>query len=366
MTASAAFPPMMMYPVTAAPLAAAHPNPIPAASMPPAMSVVDPLSRKLMVPRAALTTTLAMERAGTPSLCMLYLSGRCRQGAQCHQVHADPPTVMRLREAAKSVPTCCVAHGDANAGLIKPEWLQRSVEVNGVVIAAGRLAFTQGLAKLLGGSSAPMVRVVTQQVCRLHVADRCRYSEDCKFLHVCREEADSKLSAWVQPMKPHFAARTAPVAFARPLQQQVPAQQQGPVVVGCATPPSVFLSSDSVYSTPSSMCITPPPTSVAAAVPVNSAQWPASVPINTIAAHLGPAPLAYFVPQFQQVVMMPVAQQQPCMASAPSFGGAATFAPPVVSQASSTSTPSSSSSRAPSSEAELSFVLPASVMEECM
>jgi hypothetical protein len=88
-----------------------------------------------------------------------------------------------------------------------PAWRTRSIDINGVVLPTGKLAFTIGLGKLLSDTTAEMIRTPPQLVCRLHITNRCRYAEDCKFLHVCREEVESKLSAWVQPMIPQFELR---------------------------------------------------------------------------------------------------------------------------------------------------------------
>jgi hypothetical protein len=179
------------------------PQPVSAATL----VVVDPLTRKLVLPRHIVCETQALGRVGTPSICMLFLSGRCRQGAQCHQVHADPATVLHLREEAKKLPTCCGDHNDAFSGRMLPAWRTRSIDINGVVLPADKLAFTIGLGKLLTDTTAEVIRTPPQLVCRLHITNRCRYAEDCKFLHVCREEVESKLSAWVQPMIPQFELR---------------------------------------------------------------------------------------------------------------------------------------------------------------
>lgn len=171
------------------------------------VAVVDPMSRKIAIPRGALRETLALSRAGTPSLCILFLRGRCRQGTQCHQVHAEPETVFRLREDARKLPTCCAEHSDINAGMLKAEWRARNIEVNGVVIEAKNLAYTVGLKKIFSDNPDGTVRIPVPTVCRLHVTERCRYSEDCKFIHVCRQETSKKLAAWVQPMIPQLELR---------------------------------------------------------------------------------------------------------------------------------------------------------------
>lgn len=76
------------------------------------MTVVDPVTRKLLIPTQYIFDTRAQQRGTLPSLCQLFLSGRCRQGQGCYQVHADWEAVQRLRAQVDSLPCCCPDHGD--------------------------------------------------------------------------------------------------------------------------------------------------------------------------------------------------------------------------------------------------------------
>nr|CCC91391.1 unnamed protein product [Trypanosoma congolense IL3000] len=76
------------------------------------MTVVDPVTRKLLIPLNHVYPTRAQQRTTIPSLCQLFLNGRCRQGAQCHQVHASPDMVTVLRSQVETLPRCCALHGD--------------------------------------------------------------------------------------------------------------------------------------------------------------------------------------------------------------------------------------------------------------
>jgi len=51
------------------------------------------------------------------------------------------------------------------------------------------------------------VSIPSSMVCRLHAAARCRYSEDCKFIHVCREILHTHLSQYVTPLIPELETR---------------------------------------------------------------------------------------------------------------------------------------------------------------
>jgi hypothetical protein len=76
------------------------------------MTVVDPVTRKLLIPTQYIFDTRAQQRNTLPSLCQLFLSGRCRQGQGCYQVHANWEVVQRLRSQVDSLPCCCPDHGD--------------------------------------------------------------------------------------------------------------------------------------------------------------------------------------------------------------------------------------------------------------
>ena len=177
------------------------PNHANKASLPPAvsyfselaggrcMTVVDPLSRKLQIPCEAIAETRAQQRLGIPSLCMLFQLGRCRQGINCHQVHADPNVVNVLRSRALEVRTCCGEHGDQLANEIPENFRCYQLHIAGFpsLLPLHKLAVTVGLKRLLQESCSEVVTVPPSMVCRLHGLDRCRFAEDCKFLHICKE-----------------------------------------------------------------------------------------------------------------------------------------------------------------------------------
>lgn len=235
------------------------------------MIVVDPLSRKLRLPLHAVTPTRAQSRVGIPSLCLLFLKGQCRQGNQCHQVHANSAVVQQHREAAANQPTCCDQHGDVNGDSVLPLWRQLGIRfcVQGsVVVPLESVAYSAGLRRFVddflsqrstggtavlpsvafdgslsdfaavsltgltqlasrssvdatetgslsssahvssttiaadaGRSASPLaaehhqpaahqavISLQVSSVCKLHGEDGgCRFAEDCKFLHVCRQ-----------------------------------------------------------------------------------------------------------------------------------------------------------------------------------
>ncbi|RNE96393.1 uncharacterized protein Tco025E_09738 [Trypanosoma conorhini] len=186
------------------------------------MVVVDPATRKLLIPCNCIYPTRAQQRATIPSLCQLFLQGRCRQGPQCHQVHASVDAVVALRSQVGSLPWCCTLHGDrdhANA-MNERSWLSKvvlyipEVSFEGGYVPLRRLSYTPSLRRILkerpdrlmpevdekdigdkagarGEGSRLVLDASDQPICRLHIFDRCRYADDCRFLHLCKEITNS-------------------------------------------------------------------------------------------------------------------------------------------------------------------------------
>ncbi|ESL08780.1 hypothetical protein TRSC58_03512 [Trypanosoma rangeli SC58] len=186
------------------------------------MVVVDPATRKLLIPCNCIYPTRAQQRAAIPSLCQLFLQGRCRQGAQCHQVHANVDVVMVLRDQVGNLPRCCPFHGDDDiAGVLNERSLLSKVvlyipEVSfeGGYVPLSRIGYTVPISKMLNKRDSDVVRALDSYrqslqegsappegspvvvleagdipICRLHVKERCRFAEECGFLHLCREIA---------------------------------------------------------------------------------------------------------------------------------------------------------------------------------
>lgn len=80
--------------------------------------VMDPMTRKLKVPLSVIEPTQATTMVGTvPSLCMLFLDGRCRHPA-CRQIHIPIAILHQLRKEAQQAPSCCGLHGDSRDGTL--------------------------------------------------------------------------------------------------------------------------------------------------------------------------------------------------------------------------------------------------------
>lgn len=202
---------------------------------PGTFAVIDPKSRRLHIPVEAIMETKARHRQGVPSLCLIYLAGRCRQGAKCFQAHADAKVVEELRARALQEPTCCQAHGVSlnshTKHLLKsfpPTALvavfadrsksetdcsgdapRRSSEVlltvplRHVSITARLVSFFESQFPQMNKPSRgdksmcrmnPItIEVPLSAVCRLHLQRGdsmcCRFDEHCKFVHLCREMA---------------------------------------------------------------------------------------------------------------------------------------------------------------------------------
>ena len=142
--------------------------------------VVDPYSRKLEVPRKCMLETL--KGIGISSLCMLFLEGRCRAGSKCHQAHVDPEVIEHLRREALASPTCCCKHGDSHSAQVAALIGDRKVYIDDQEVPAALFAGTLGLQRLLrdgGREGDPRINLPPRLLCRLHLANKCRYVEEC-------------------------------------------------------------------------------------------------------------------------------------------------------------------------------------------
>lgn len=170
--------------------------------------VLDPMTRKLRVPMHLLVPTHATSTPGTvPSLCIAFLEGRCRH-AWCRQAHVVPSAIPQLRYEALSAPTCCRFHQDPqDTAMLTSHFKYILITGNGgsnELIPADRVACTVGLRRYLvhnvpkksAGETVErraepgendVLELPAKFICRLHLAHRCRYLDDCNNIHICRE-----------------------------------------------------------------------------------------------------------------------------------------------------------------------------------
>ncbi|GET88543.1 hypothetical protein, conserved [Leishmania tarentolae] len=162
------------------------------------IAVVDPQRRKLHVPLSAIQMTKALNgRLKTPSLCLLYQLGRCRQDENCYQVHVDAAIVEQLRADAKNMPCCCFQHGDCNGHLMdRTAYEGRSLGIAGQFsVPLTRVAYTAGLQRVLQDQPA-CASVKPSVLCRLHgQPGGCRFGADCRFVHVCCQILQNELAS---------------------------------------------------------------------------------------------------------------------------------------------------------------------------
>ncbi|KPI89586.1 hypothetical protein ABL78_1354 [Leptomonas seymouri] len=174
--------------------------------------VLDPMTRKLRVPLNMLVPTHATSTPGTvPSLCIAFLEGRCRH-AWCRQAHVLPSAIPQLRYEALSAPTCCHFHHDPQDISMLTDHF-KFVRIigsggNNELIPTDRIACTVGLRRYLvhntpkkptdtstaasehkteGFDKDGILDLPARFICRLHLAHRCRYLDDCNNIHICRE-----------------------------------------------------------------------------------------------------------------------------------------------------------------------------------
>lgn len=193
---------------------------------------IDQVSTKLKIPMSAVQPTLALEDDGfVPGLCRLFLAGRCRQDANCYQVHADPAVVEQLRVEAFRKPSCCVEHGACCSMKGFPVGLTVTVEPSrkltgkphkdaieddlngpsadsssasngdsnsvgneentaaprGVGLSIHSFSPTSYLWKAYRADGSANLVVSCRKICRMHRQGLCRFGDECNFLHVCRQ-----------------------------------------------------------------------------------------------------------------------------------------------------------------------------------
>jgi hypothetical protein len=245
----------------------------------PYILVVDPATRKLCLPMRAVIHTQALMRLDrVPSICMLYLQGRCRQGPACHQLHADPVVVEMLRSEVSQRTSCCPDHGEE---VTQPSLVQLSPDVQVIVvdghrIPSARVATTNGMRRMIMDRRAagtesienPVEAVVFRtQVCRLHVQGRCRYAEDCNFIHICRsltDGEDMELAKMLSAVATSTPLKGARPTFARsagtPASAFVPPMPPSPMYAAAPRTPLVMSSDHFALENDHSQDTTPPTT----------------------------------------------------------------------------------------------------------
>lgn len=191
---------------------------------PGTFAVIDPFSKRLFIPNEAMLDTRAMHRQGVPSLCRVFLDGRCRQGSNCFQAHANADVVANLRLAALEEPTCCAFHGARSDSTgLDPSLTLLFKNDDGDTVLRARLeetVVTNGLRTLIaaqanavGMMSPTEVAVPTSSLCRLHSgqagAPCCRFEGECNFVHLCRE--------LVPRTEPQMSLAAATPSYAPPL-----------------------------------------------------------------------------------------------------------------------------------------------------
>ncbi|KAG5501657.1 hypothetical protein JIQ42_05507 [Leishmania sp. Namibia] len=307
------------------------------------IAVVDPQRRKLRVPLSAIQATKALNgRLKTPSLCLLYQSGRCRQSENCYQVHVDPAMVERLRADVKNMPCCCFRHGDCNSHLMdRKVYEERFLRIAGrFSVPLTSVAYTSGLQRVLQDQQA-CAPVNPSVLCRLHgQPGGCRFAADCRFVHICCEILQHELAG--------IMANAVAASAARLSWQPMPQKQQqsrvgkgSPFSVDLANNGSISSSSGTVHggSNAATLSANNAVSSVMSAADFSPSQVSRAVTVSPTAA-LNAVSMRVSSSSQQQRSSTPSAvtmQPPPCAGtlSAPCVGSHYTLTalPPLVSQA---------------------------------
>lgn len=157
------------------------------------VAAIDCESSKLYIPARHVRSTDGLTRteAVRPAICRLYLNGRCRQGARCHQVHAEAQVVHRLRAEVLANPSCCTLHSKAPSALLGQAPIPPSLmlELDGSLVSIAQIEPTKGILEICEKAKWPQQVVCSQaQLCRNHcLGSMCRFGDDCGYLHICKQ-----------------------------------------------------------------------------------------------------------------------------------------------------------------------------------
>lgn len=184
------------------------------------LEVIDPVNRtgKITIPMAFIQETRGMNELTRPkdakdlSLCLLFQKGRCNAGNRCHQIHAEPSFVNKLRNQATTGSSCCALHGDFNSSAYLTTGLTVEVMTNGVAAkytlqAFGRTTTMDTMMSNAAGNYSKSVRMNVNKLCRLHAQSRCKFGKDCKNVHICPN---------AKPLATASAAKSAPATIESP------------------------------------------------------------------------------------------------------------------------------------------------------
>lgn len=267
-------------------------------------AVIDPRSKRLFIPIGCMVETRAMHRSGVPSLCCVFLEGRCRQGDNCFQAHADPSVVGALRAQALEEPSCCQYHGaHSNTSGIAAETVMAIKNDDGDIVVRvplTQVVMTNGLRSLIeaqcsqeSNGEAREIVVPTSSLCRLHSgtidSPCCRFEGECKFVHLCRE-----ILPLAYKSIPTLEVKDAAAAPASCMDSSANGQPSAPRLIGSlsatmtATPSYAIQLNGASFPAPMSVStnlgVTPPirfdPLALAATVPS-----PGPDPCTTLLGH---------------------------------------------------------------------------------
>lgn len=134
------------------------------------------------------------------SLCCLHQKGRCHAAEKCHQIHVDLAFMRSVRAQNANVVSCCRGHQDTAS--ISPSnvvfWALHLGEAKEIkimsadgnmilrTVPADKIAITTALVQhVTDGGKATEIPV--RNLCRLHLRGGCKYSKDCKRIHLCSQ-----------------------------------------------------------------------------------------------------------------------------------------------------------------------------------
>jgi hypothetical protein len=122
------------------------------------------------------------------SVCLDFHIGECANEELCESLHVNPDYLQRTRLPQHVV--CCAAHGDAFTEEYIQDLQRNTYRLrlrNGTLVDV--LPWSIALTESLPLSETPQECIIDiDSVCRMHLEGHCKYSKECRRIHICRRQ----------------------------------------------------------------------------------------------------------------------------------------------------------------------------------
>lgn len=131
-----------------------------------------------------------MENMKTRSLCRLHLKNKCNYKDGCMQIHISNQCAAKLKKIVNNVNifnNCCLHHDDMFTKCNND--ITYDIVINEIkyVVPKKYIALTM---YFLNKNKSSGNMVSANDICNLHLQNRCFQCSECKYIHICRKFYD--------------------------------------------------------------------------------------------------------------------------------------------------------------------------------